>query len=317
MTNVFNYNPRNPREFPHWDFDYLDIEYDAETLAVWMNYKTTAPHYYPLKMFLEILDVRESVRALFHSGLVRHWPVRYFVIGSNKPAVFSLGGDLATFTDLIRKRERDTLRAYAHVCIDVMYGLRRGFALPIVTLSAVHGQCLGGGFEGVLVTDFLVAEETAKFGVPEIFFNTFPGMGAVTLLTQRVGSALSEQIISGGAVYSGSEMHELGIVDVVAPDGTIRETTDAWMREGGEDQWRRRRELADARRHYFPVAHEELIRIVDLWVECCFSITDQDFRHMARLVAAQKRLPTQQKNCTNRYGSNPIQHNGATVNPKD
>lgn len=299
---VLTYNPRSPEEFPNWKFEHLDIEYDGETQAIWMNYKVSAPHFYPLQMFLEILDVRESVRALFLSGLVKHWPVRYFVIGSNKETVFSLGGDLAMFTELIRGQERDTLRHYAHVCIDVMYGLRTGFGLPIVTLSAVHGQCLGGGFEGVLVTDFLIAEESAKFGVPEIAFNTFPGMGAVTLLTQRVGSALSEQIISSGAVYSGREMHELGIVDVLAPDGAIRKATNAWMLEGGEERWRRRCALAEARRRCFPVTHEELIRIVDLWVECCFSITDQDFRHMTRLVTAQKRLPAKRRQ-TNRSNS--------------
>lgn len=296
MTKTMSaYHPRNPAEFPNWKFEHLDVEYDAVTQAIWMKYKASAPHFYPLEMFLEILDVRESVRALFDSGLVRHTPVRYFVIGSNKDAIFSLGGDLAMFTDLIKAQKRDVLRRYAHVCIDVMYGLSSGFSLPIVTLSAVHGQCLGGGFEGVLVTDFLIAEETAKFGVPEVAFNTFPGMGAVTLLTRRVGSAMSEQIISSGAAYSGTQMHELGIVDVLSPDRAIRKTADAWMLEGGEDRWRRRCALADARRRCFPVTNEELLRIVDLWVDCCFSITDQDFRHMSRLVAAQKRLPGQRR----------------------
>ncbi|CAN2532834.1 Fatty+acid+oxidation+complex+subunit+alpha [Methylocapsa aurea] len=289
------YHPRDPRDFPNWEFEHLDVEYDPATQAVWMQYKASAPHFYPIEMFLEILDLRESVRALFESGVVRDWPVRYFAAGSNKDTVFALGGDLAMFVDIIKQQKRDFLTRYAHVCIDVMYGLRTAFSLPIVTLSAVHGQCLGGGFEGVLVTDFLIAEETAKFGVPEVAFNTFPGMGAVTLLTQRVGSAMTETIISSGAVYSGLEMHQRGIVDVLAASGHIRAAADAWMAEGGEERWLRRRTLADARRSCFPVSHEELLQIVDLWVDCCFSVTDQDLRHMSRLVAAQKRLPARRQ----------------------
>ena len=95
----------------------------------------------------------------------------------------------------------------------------------------MNGQCLGGGFEGALVTDFLVVERDAKLGLPEIGFNTFPGMGAVSLLTRRAGQALAERIISSGSIYSGQEMFDLGVVDVLAPEGRAHETATAWMRE--------------------------------------------------------------------------------------
>ena len=62
------------------------------------------------------------------------------------------------------------------------------------------------------------------------------------------------------------------------------------MREGGEDRWRKRRALAEARRRYFAMPREELHYIVDLWVECVKALADHDLRHMDRLVAAQRRL---------------------------
>ena len=182
------------------------------------------------------------------------------------------------------------LRAHANICVDIMHSLDVGFDLPIVTLSAVNGQCLGGGFEGALVTDFLVVERDAKLGLPEIGFNTFPGMGAVSLLTRRAGQALAERIISSGSIYSGQEMFDLGVVDVLTPEGRAHETATAWMREGGEDRWRKRRALAEARRRCFAMPREELHYIVDLWVECVKALADHDLRHMDRLVAAQRRL---------------------------
>jgi DSF synthase len=290
MTNsVLTYDPRDPEAFPRWEFETLDIDYDRETQSVWMSYKASAPHSYSLKMLAEIADVRESLRALFGSPAIERHPIRYFVMASKKPNVFSLGGDLASFAAAIRRRDLDSLYHYGHVAIDVIHGLTASFDLPIVTLSVVAGQCLGGGFEGALTTDFLIAESDAKLGVPEQAFNTFPGMGAVTLLTRRVGSALSEQIISSGAAYSGTEMHDMGVVDVVAPPGRLRETALAWMLEG-EERWLRRRALAQTRRQCFPVEHEELIKIVELWAECSYNVLEQDLRHMERLVAAQKRL---------------------------
>jgi DSF synthase len=286
---------RDPEQFPNWSFTYLDIEYDPQTQAVWMIYKASAPLHFPIEMFQEIVSVRESMRRFFASGLTAKFPIRYFAIGSNRPGVFALGGDLATFAAAIRRRDAAGLNAHATICVDIMYGLSTAFDLPIVTLSAVHGQCLGGGFEGALVTDFLIAESTAKLGLPEIAFNTFPGMGAVTLLTRRVGAALATQIISSGAVYSGAEMHELDVVDVVAPPGAVRQTANEWMREEGDERWRRRRALTAARRLCFPVDRGELTLIVQQWVDTCLSVTESDLRHMERLASAQRRLSSGQK----------------------
>jgi DSF synthase len=62
------------------------------------------------------------------------------------------------------------------------------------------------------------------------------------------------------------------------------------MREGGEDRWRKRRALGEARRRCFAMPREELHYVVDLWVECVKALTDHDLRHMDRLVTAQRRL---------------------------
>lgn len=288
--SVLTYSPRDPADFPNWKFEHLDVDYDAASQSFWMSYKASSPPYYTLQTLTDMADVRESLRLLFASNESSRWPIRYFVHASNKPSVFNLGGDLATFAGCIRRRDRDTLLHYAYACIDVIYGLAISFDLPIVTVSAIHGQCLAGGFEASLTADFLIAEAHAKLGVPEVAFNTFPGMGAVTLLTRRLGSARAHEIISEGKVYSGEEMHEFGAVDVIVPDTTLHEQTMSWIMDGGEERWRRRRALAETRRACFPVTNDELIRITELWTDCSYSISEPDLRHMERLVAAQKRM---------------------------
>jgi DSF synthase len=287
---------RRPEDFPNWRFDYLELRYEEPSHSFWMEYKATAPHYFPLEMFMEIVAVRRSLLRLVESDKDGRWPIRYFVIASRRPGVFGLGGDLAAFAAAVREQRAGALRAHAEICVDIMHGLATGFGLPIVTLSAVHGQCLGGAFEGALVTDFLIAEEDARLGLPEIAFNTFPGMGAVSLLGRRVAGALAERIVSGGEIYTGREMYDLGVAHALAPPGQILAATRQWMGVDDETAWRRRRALAEARRMHHGVSRDELSRVVSAWVECVLGLNERDLRHLDRLVAAQKRLSrTQQK----------------------
>jgi DSF synthase len=280
---------RNAKDFPDWQFDTLDIEYDAATASVWMYYRADSPDSYTPHMLAEIACVRESLRALADSEMLHRFPLRYFVMASKKPNIFSFGGDLAYFAQSIKARDLDTLYAYGRLAIDVIYGLASAFDLPLITLSAVNGQCLGGGFEGALSTDFMIVQRSAKLGLPEVSFNSFPGMGAVSLLARRIGLDKAEKMITSGAAFSGVEAYELGIAHCLAPDDALRETTRQWMLEGGEDRWRRRLLITTARRRLFPISREELTEIVDLWAECSHAVSPHDLRHIERLVAAQKR----------------------------
>jgi len=290
MPLDFSYRPRSPSDFPNWTFPTVDLDYDPASQSVWMYYKSEAPPFYSLQTLRDMADIRESLKLLFRKGLNAKYPVRYFAMASRKPGVFNLGGDLAMFAQSIRDQDHENLSFYAHACIDVVHGLAVAFDLPIVTISVITGQALGGGLEAALAEDYVLAEESAKIGVPEVAFNTFPGMGAVSLLSRRLGTARAEDIIASGRIYSGREMYDLGVVDIVAPAGEAHTATLAWMTDGGEERFQRRRAIAAARRRFFPITREELERITDIWVNCSCDVTPHDIRHMERLAAAQKRF---------------------------
>ena len=50
-----------------------------------------------------------------------------------------------------------------------------------ITIAAVHGHCLGGGMELATFCDFVIATESANFGVPEIKLGCFPPVAMITL----------------------------------------------------------------------------------------------------------------------------------------
>jgi len=218
-------------------------------------------------------------------------PVEYAVLASATPNVFNLGGDLALFMRLIEAGDREGLTRYGKACVDVLYSNYRGHGLPILTISLVQGECLGGGFEAALSSDIIVAERGSRFGFPEILFNLFPGMGAYSFLERRVGRKLTEELISGGRIHSADDMLRLGIVDVVVDSGGGEEAVEAWIRQSQRNR-NGLAGIARARRRVNGIDFEELMDVVGIWVDSALNLTPRDLKLMQRLVTRQNDLET-------------------------
>ena len=106
--------------------------------------------------------------------------------------------------------------------------LRRIAAAPAPTIAAVHGQCLGGGFELVLACDLIIAEESAQLGVPEIRLGVFPP-AASALLPVRIGTAPASLLVLTGRTWSGAEAKQQGLVARAVADGSVDTETHAWL----------------------------------------------------------------------------------------
>lgn len=212
----------------------------------------------------------------------------YFVFGSKTPGIYNFGGDLAHFVDLVRAGDLESMRHYAHVCIERQLENANAFHAPVITMALVRGDALGGGFEHALSHDVIVAERSAKLGLPEVLFNLFPGMGAYSFISRRLNRRAAEQLIMSGQVYSGEELHELGIIDVLAEDGEGENALREYV-EQHKRKFNMRRAVYEARRRVNPVTREELLSITDLWAETAMDLGERDLRVMERLYAAQDR----------------------------
>ncbi len=276
-------------------FTEFDLEYDPDEKVLFCYFDFAGRPCFTNTVLAEAQGVQRMVRGLFGDRDNAEPPVRYMVLGSRAPGVWNLGGDLDLFTTLIRNRDRAALRRYAHACCEVGFtnatGL--GFDLPIISVALVQGDALGGGFEAALSSNLIVAERSAKFGLPEILFNLFPGMGAYTFLTRRIAPGLAERIIMSGEIYSAEQLHAMGAVDVLAPDGQGVNAFYDFIGRGGR-RYAALRALYRARRLVNTVTFEEMTRIADLWVEAALKLDEAGLRRMLRLVAAQERRITRQ-----------------------
>jgi DSF synthase len=215
--------------------------------------------------------------------------LKYLVLGSRFPGVFNLGGDLDLFASVIAAGDREALVAYGRDCVSILHRNMRQLDLPLVTVALVQGDALGGGFEAVLSFNVVVAERHARFGLPEIAFGLFPGMGAHCLLSRKVGLAKAEEMMLSSRVYTAEEMHALGLVHVLAEPGEGEEAVRAYIARNGRRQ-AGHRGIYRASSLVNPIALKELEDVVEVWADSALRLTDGDLKLMKRLVDAQARL---------------------------
>lgn len=268
-------------------FEEMDVVFDSgEGILFAYLHFLGRPSFTPA-VLRDIGRVQDMVRTLFAAG-GGITPIKYIVWDSRMPGVFNLGGDLDLFATLIRRQDRDGLLRYARVLVEEGHANATGLGLPIITVSLVRGDALGGGFEGVLSSNLIVAERNAKFGFPEILFNLFPGMGAYSYLVRRIAPAQAERMITSGQLYTAEDLYQLGVVDILADDGCGTEALYDFIGRNGR-RHAAHRAIFRARDRVNPLKPEELMDIATIWVDAALGLCEADLRKMARLVSAQDR----------------------------
>jgi DSF synthase len=264
----------------------LESVWDEDLNTFWAFMRPRGRPSYNLDLLNDIHALQRGVVAKFGE---RPGELRYLVAGSRTPGVFSLGGDLDLFASCIRRRERQRLVEYGRSCVRVLHRFFYALGLPVVTIGLAQGDALGGGFESLLSFNVIIAEKGAKFGFPENLFGLFPGMGAYSLLSRRLGAAVAEELILSGRTYTAEEMREAGLVHVLVEPGEGIDATRDYIAKG-KRRHNGSRAMFEAGRAVNPLSLAELDRIVEIWADACLQVGEHDLRLMERLVRAQNKL---------------------------
>ncbi len=209
----------------------------------------------------------------------------YLVLASDVPGIFNLGGDLSVFGELIRAKAREKLLSYAKLCVNNVWTFYNMQA-PVTTISLVQGQAMGGGFEAALAAHIMVAEKSAIMGLPEVLFNLFPGMGALSFLSRKIGMPYAEKMVRSGKIYTGEELYQLGVVDVLAEDGQGEYALNQWVKKNHRSL-NSFQAINRAKQRVNPLTIEELYDITEIWVEAALRLDERNLKVMERLVRAQ------------------------------
>jgi 3-hydroxyacyl-CoA dehydrogenase / enoyl-CoA hydratase / 3-hydroxybutyryl-CoA epimerase len=164
-----------------------------------------------------IVDLEQALTTLERAG-----DVRGVVVRSGKPGSFVAGADvhaIATITE--RQRVRDIVRR-AHTVFE------RLARLPVPTVAAIDGVCLGGGTELALACDSRVCSEepSTQIGLPEVLLGILPGFGGSTRLPRLIGLSNALDLILTGRALDARRAQRLGLVARAVPA--------AWLSEWAE-----------------------------------------------------------------------------------
>lgn len=259
----------------------LAAYYEEGRQTMWMMLRAHPRPSFNHELIEEIMNLSYAAQC---SGL----PINFWVTGSLVPQMFNAGGDLRFFVECIRNNRREALRAYARACVDCIHSAAHGFYTGAVTLAMIEGSALGGGFEAALAHHFILAQNSARMGFPEIAFNLFPGMGGYSLVARRSGMKLAEELICEGESHSAEWYETRGLVDKIFQSGEAYRTTRTFI-----DTLRPKlngvRAMLKARQRVLQLSRAELMDITEDWVDYAFTIEPKDLAYMERLVQLQNR----------------------------
>jgi len=135
------------------------------------------------------------------------------VIQSGKESGFIAGADVSEFGQMADPSILPEALRRAHAVMDRIESLKA----PVV--AAIHGFCLGGGFELALACHYRVAvnDEKTRVGFPEVNLGIFPGFGGTGRSIRQAGPVEAMQAMLTGRMIKASSARRMGIVDKLVP----------------------------------------------------------------------------------------------------
>lgn len=156
----------------------------------------------------------EDVLACF-TALASDADVRVVILTGGGDRAFCAGGDL-------KERNGMTDEAWRAQHVIFEQAAMRLLRCPVPVIAAVEGFALAGGCELAILSDFIVAGETAVFGVPETTLGIFPGIGGTQILPRILGAPLAKELIFTGRRMKADEARAAGLVNHLVPAGQAK-----------------------------------------------------------------------------------------------
>ena len=103
--------------------------------------------------------------------------------------------------------------------------------LPIPTVVAVRGLCLGGGCELMQLHDIVFVGEGAGIGQVEAQIATSTLLGGASRLVSKIGAARAKEMVFSADVYDAKTLQTWGLINKVFPDADVEAEARAYARK--------------------------------------------------------------------------------------
>ncbi len=152
----------------------------------------------------ELGAIIETVEADAKAGKVSG-----LILMSGKERSFIVGADIAEFDQL------DTEAKVIEGIKPVNAMLDRLERLPVPVVAAIHGVCVGGGFELILACHYRIAtrDSSTRVGFPEVKLGIFPGFNGTARSIRQAGPLSAMQNMLTGSMIRSNVARALGYID--------------------------------------------------------------------------------------------------------
>ncbi len=149
------------------------------------------------------------------------------IFKSAKPKIFIAGADIEEIKNMTT---RDQYLAAVKGGQEIMNMVED---LPMPTIAAIHGACMGGGCEFVLSCDYRIASEdpSTKIGLPEIQLGILPGFGGTQRMPRVIGLQAALDIILAGKSVNAKKALKIGLVDRMVHPSLLEAQAMKWARD--------------------------------------------------------------------------------------
>jgi len=157
-----------------------------------------------------------ALRATFEA-LARDAAIRAAVV-TGRGRAFTAGMDVRVLHGLDAASARALITELC-AAIDAVH------RAPFPVLAAVHGACLGAGFELALACDLRVAAANASFGLPEVRVGV-PSVIQAALLPPLIGPGRAAEMLLLGTPVDATRALGWGLVNRVVEPGALTAAVD-------------------------------------------------------------------------------------------
>lgn len=139
------------------------------------------------------------------------------LIVTGEGRAFSAGGDIASMKNMDDASFLETIHLYMR--------LSQAFRdLPKITIAAINGYALAGGFELALMCDIRMCSKSARLGLPDAALGLSPTSGMTWMLPRVIGYGRAMHLALTGDQIDAAEAERIGLITTIVEDADLAET---------------------------------------------------------------------------------------------
>ena len=151
----------------------------------------------------------------FLDGLTRDPGPTKVLIVTGAGTFFIVGADIQEISELKDAAGGTEAARLGQMVFNKLEGL------PVPTIAAINGHCLGGGNELAMACSIRIVSDRARIGQPEINLGIMPGFGGTQRLARLVGRAKALELNLTGDMINAATALEIGLANQVVPEADL------------------------------------------------------------------------------------------------